>query len=275
MPKSNNSDIIKYLNKDKNSRLREAIFKYAFFHDIKLAAAQFQTNLKIYEPEVDNEGCDIIIEDTRDYSRKIQLKSIYNSKTTVWYIHKNILLPAFSHMSDFGLDTIFCPTYPGAVVLISAKEKTTDSANVLTSHMSVFPQNDYEYLYTDIYVIYLIYLDIIKSNSSAKANAERVISLIREQFYFDKIKVPKNLFIKINGTVSLIKILGFCGQYEFSHRSHKFIRNSVNPSNFFKTLENYNPYEVSEIELQKRIELLNDDKKLYKRLVLESLDQLT
>ncbi|MCU0422291.1 MAG: hypothetical protein MUC81_05715 [Bacteroidia bacterium] len=274
MPKSNNSNIIKFLNEGKNSMLRETIFKYAFYHDIKLAAAQFNSNLKIYEPEVDNEGCDIIIEDTRDFSRKIQLKSTYHSRTAVWHIHKNILCPAFNQSSDFGLDNIFCPTYPGAVVLIKAKEKTTDSANDFTSHKGFYPQNDYEYLYTDINVIYLIYLDIIKGNSSAKANAKRVISLIREPFYFDKIKVQKNLFITVNGTASLIKLLGFCGQVEFLNHTHKFIRNCVNPANFFKTLLDYNPYEVSEIELQNRNQLLNKDKELHKELVIKSLKQL-
>ncbi|TAF75597.1 MAG: hypothetical protein EAZ53_05715 [Bacteroidetes bacterium] len=275
MPKSNNSDIVKYLNKDKNSRLREAIFKYAFLHDIKLGAAQFQSNLKIYEPEVDNEGCDIIIEDSRDFIRKIQLKSIYNSKTSVWYIHKNILLPAFNQMSDFGLDTILCPTYPGAVVLIDAKEKTKITRDNESSHKSVFPQNDYNYLYTDINIIFLIYLGIIKGNSSSKRNAEKVISLIREQFYFDKIKVSKNLFIKVNGTASLIKLLGFCGQYDFLNHSNRFIRNNVNPSNFFKTLKDFNSYETSEIELKKRIELLENDKNIYKKLLINTIEQLT
>jgi hypothetical protein len=178
-------------------------------------------------------------------------------------------------MSDFGLDTVFCPTYLGAVVLINAKEKKTDSGNDFTSHSGDFPQNDYEYLYTDINIIFLIFLGVIKCNSSAKANAERVISLIREQFHFDKIEVTKNLFVKVNGSASIIKLLGFCGQYDFLNHSHKFIRNSVNPFNFYKTLAGFNPYEVSEIELQKRNELLNKDTELYKGLLKKSLEQLT
>ena len=273
MQRSNNSDIVKFLNKDKNSRLREAIFKYAFFHDIKLAAAQFQDDLKIYEPEVDNEGCDIIIEDTTDFSRKIQLKSIYYSKTSSWHIHKSILLPSFYQMNDFGIDTTLGPTYPGAVVLISAKEKQNESTNLLTSHESIFPQNDYEYLFTDINVIYLILFDVIKSNSSAKANAERVITLMRDQFHFDKIKLTKNLFIKVNGTASLIKLMGFCRQFNFLNYSHEFIRNTMNPSGFFKTLEGYNPYERSSSELQRINELLIKDKEVKKRLLLKCLEQ--
>jgi hypothetical protein len=256
-----NSEIVNFLNSARNSRLRETIFKYSLYHDLKLAASKFNENLKIYEPEVDNEGCDIIIEDGRDFSRKIQLKSIYHSKTRQWKIHKSILLPALSQMSDYGLDTIFCPTTPGGVILIDASEKLIEKKK--STHEGEFPQNNYSYLYTDINIIYLIYFGVISSNESSKVNAKNIILKIQDQFYYDKLTIPRNLFVEVKGSIGLIKLLGVCGNYDFINYSHKFIRNSMNRGAFFKTLNDYNVYETSLQELEKKNELLKKDTEVW------------
>lgn len=236
------SKIVKYLNSSKNSRIREAIFKYALVHDLKLAAAKHEVNLKIYEPEVDNEGADIIAEGVSDFSRKIQLKTIYHSSTPKWIIHKQLLLPSLNQAEDYGIQNTFGTQFPGAVILTDGKEPDSSAKH---SHVGDFPQNEYNYYYSDINIIYLKALGFFQRRNSGEVAAKRVMELMRDSSYFGKVDLPRSLFVKTKGPVALLALLGVAGNYDFVHFSHRFIQSQLNPKSFFISLPNYRPYECS------------------------------
>lgn len=225
-----------YLNSEENSRVREVIFKYSFVHDIKLSGCLFNEHLKIYEQEVDNEGCDIIIEDGKEFYRKIQLKSIYESTTNSWYIHKSMLRPAFSQMEDYGFDTIFCPLFPGGVVLIEAKTKNEKKDSLI-----------YDYYYSDINIITLISLGIIKRQKATQDLSNKILRSLRvNEKNIKDVKLRKSLFVKAQDSLALIKLMGLCGYHNWIDSCRHYIRNILHPSRFFITLPDYNPYETSE-----------------------------
>ena len=236
------SQIVKYLNRSKNSRIREAIFKYALVHDLKLAAAKHEVNLKIYEPEVDNEGADIIAEGVSDFSRKIQLKTLYHTKTRKWSIHKRMLLPTLNQLEDYGIENTFGPQFPGAVVLTDGKEPDSSSKH---SHLDDFPQNKYDYYYSDINIIYLKALGFFQRRNNGEVAAKGVLELMKNSSYFGKIDLPRSLFVKTKGPDALLALLGVAGNYDFVNFSHRFIRSQLNPKSFFISLPNYRPYECS------------------------------
>lgn len=236
------SQIVNYLNSPKNSRIREAIFKYALFHDLKLAAANHKVNLKIYEPEVDNEGADIIMEGVADFSRKIQLKTIYHSTTPHWSIHKRLLLPPLNQAEDYCIEDTFVNQFPGAVILTNGREPEPSSKH---NHAGDYPQNEYEYYYSDINIIYLKALGFFQRRNSGEVAAKGVFEQIRNSSYVGKIELPRSLFVKTKGPDGLLALLGVVGNYDFVNFSHRYIRANLNPKSFFISLPNYYPYEQS------------------------------
>jgi len=115
---------IQYLKAPANSLIREEILNYKLFFDLKITAAKYKNFLKIYKPEVDIEAADIIVEDTNDLTRKIQLKSRVKSTVKSWKIHKTIMLPGMYQSLDYGFDSTICPHFPGAFILIDVVENT-------------------------------------------------------------------------------------------------------------------------------------------------------
>lgn len=227
--------IIKYLNASGNSTTRELIFRYGFMFDLKLASANMNRSLKIYEQEVDNEGCDLIIEDGTDFSRKIQLKSTFHTRTNSWNIHKSILLPAFSQMEDYGFDTVLCPNFPGGVILIEGCLNEFKNCP--------FPVQ-LRYSYTDINILGLISLGAIKRNKNAELEARRVVGILKNQFGERTIKVKKSLFIQLKNAESLIKVMGFNQELDFVNNSRKLIQTNVAPGKFYRdTIRDYIPYQ--------------------------------
>ncbi|CAL1521558.1 hypothetical protein [Chitinophaga sp. MM2321] len=226
--------ITKFLNKGGNSTIREVTFRYGLMFDLKLASASMERHLKIYEQEVDNEGCDIIIEDQTGFSRKIQLKSIFHSKTRAWKVHKSILRPAFSQMEDYAFDTVICPNSPGGVILIEA------SLNDLPNESLPIKLN---YSYTDINIINLISLGVIQTGKSSALDAKEILHELKVPFGKNIIEIKKSLFLQLNGSLSLIKVMGFNQDLDFVYNSWKFIQTNLAPSQFYRTeIRDYSPY---------------------------------
>lgn len=237
----NRRDIKGFLNEGRNSKIRESIFKYRLCYDLKMAGAFYKCHLKVYEQEVDNEGCDIIMEDETDFSRKIQLKSTFETKTSEWKIHKSILKPAFSQMADYQFDSILCPTTPGGVILIDA---ILDSKSKIDKDLNSI---SFAYSYTDINIISLISLGIIDRKEKTKAYANSILNKLRILNGEKSVIIKRGLFIKVNSSSSLIDVLGFCGQSDFVFNANKYIRNQFNKAKFFRDeIPDYNAYETSE-----------------------------
>jgi hypothetical protein len=96
-----------FLRADKNSVTRARIYFHRLAFELQLAAGRtgpFGYALEVFEPEVDREGFDIVLNDG-DYERHIQIKTILKSSTTaVWKIRTRLLRPTVEIADIFNLE---------------------------------------------------------------------------------------------------------------------------------------------------------------------------
>lgn len=225
-----------FLLNSSNSHIREELLNLKLFYDLKLEALKVKRHLKIYKPEIDIEGYDIIIEDDTDLARKIQLKSRMSTKCS-WEIHRTLLLPAMHNAVDYGFIANHCPTNPGALILFDVLKSADLSKDEII------------YYYTDINIISLIalgYLDKTKYQENARK------TLIELKSNSKRVKISINLMVKLKNPKSIIKLCGFLNNYDFSNNTWQINQLINNPSGYFK---NYNPYiyddELKEFETKK------------------------
>lgn len=77
-----------FLSEPINSVTRERIFFNRLYYDLKLAAARRGYALTVFEPEVDRESYDIVLDDG-DVERRFQLKTrMADSKTKTWEVKR-------------------------------------------------------------------------------------------------------------------------------------------------------------------------------------------
>jgi hypothetical protein len=236
---------IKFLNKSSNSLIREELLNYKLFYDLKVAAAHEQQFLKIYRPEVDIQGCDIVIEDNLDLSRKIQLKSRVNSKVKKWEIHKSIMLPGMNQALDYGIPGIICPTTPGGFVLIDVSGDTENGKDKIDDNLK------FSYSYTDINIITLIAHGYYKRTTNSQKEALQILREIRE-LKTKKIVIKENLLVKLTSPISILKICGFLHFYDFAYNVLKLNQLIYNPSSYFS---NYDPYDINPKVKEKELAL--------------------
>lgn len=246
---------IDFLKKKSNSIIREEVLNCKLFYDLHEAASKRKNYLKIYKPQIDIEGFDIIVEDNNDFARKIQLKTRL-SNTNSWKIHRTLLLPGKYNSKDFGFDETLCPTNPGALILIDvSKTKGTDNIT---------------YYYTDINIISLIALGYINTNYKIQNRALKFIYDLKDLNH-KKISLPKSLTLKLKNADSIIILSGFFCDYDFVNSAWKL--NQIN-YRFGKFINNFKPYDISEeYLLENEIEKKNGIK-IHSRIVLDILENI-
>lgn len=238
--KDNLLSITEYLKSPQRSLVREELINYKFLTDLKIEAARRNCYFKIYKPEIDNEGCDFIIEDHTDFSRKIQIKTRVG-KTRSWVVHRSILLPGRLNQEDYRLDATICPTYPGAFILVDILEKEG--------------KLNFEYSYTDADILYLIAFGFIKKNQP-KAK-EKALNILRA-FYSHtdyKLCINEAVMIKVRKAESLVYFLAMFQEYDFSFNAHKAIQIRNNPKAYFRHNE-FNQ-EITEEEIRRKLITVN------------------
>lgn len=187
-----------YLHDSTNSLVREELFNLRLFYDLKKAATKRDYHLKIYTAEVDFEGYDIIIDDNQRIGR-FQIKSRFDAKTSVWNIHRGMLLPRLINAELMGFDNGLCPENDNGVILIDIKVNSKD-------------MDDYsiDYFYTDYYIIKSIATGLIPRKQQIRLNANKVIEqLILTKKLHSRIKISKSLFVKVKNASCLLAICGF------------------------------------------------------------------
>lgn len=237
-----------------NTQIREALLNLKLFYDLKLEALKVKRNLKIYKPEIDIDGYDIIIEDDTDLARKIQLKSRM-SKTYSWKIHRTLLLPSMHNAVDYGFIANHCPTNPGALILFDVLQSADLSKDEIT------------YYYTDINIISLISLGYLGKTK----DKEKALNTLNELKSTSKrINLSINLMVKLKNPQSIIKLCGFLNNYDFSNNTWQINQLINNPSRYFT---NYNPYiyddELKEFEIKK-----NNAIRGHYKIISEILNQI-
>lgn len=184
-----------FLNDSKNSLSRESTLRYRFCFDMKLAAAKRGYDLKVMYGDVDNEGADIVLDDG-DVLRRIQLKSIFDAKTSFWKIHTSLLRPEPAEFDD--LDFISeGPFGKGGAVVLQVLKETGGEIKV-------------SYEFSDVYLLKALDWNIVRRRPATQGQVvEAAIgSLQRAVRSNAKIKLSRSLFIKAKSADHLLGLLG-------------------------------------------------------------------
>lgn len=204
-----------YLDKSSNSTVREAIFNYRLFYDIKIAAAKNNNDVQIYLPEIDNKGYDIIIDDN-DTLKPFQIKTVnkVNSNKAWENIHKTLIRP-IGELS-FLLYGEFSPAttgIQGGFILINPilNKNKTDVQVVY-------------YYYTDIVLITCFSLGLIKKYKTSQTKAEIFLQELIKGKSHDKIEVPIHLMVKVEDANSLLALCELHSIKQSSYLSNYLIR---------------------------------------------------
>lgn len=187
-----------FLKNSINSLVREEIFNHRLFFDLKKAAATRHYHLKIFSAKVDFEGYDVVIDDNHKIGR-FQIKSRLDSKTSVWNIHKRMLLPRQRNAELMRFDNGLCPENDNGVILIDIKSVINELDDYLV-----------EYYYTDYYIIKSIATGLIHRNKRIVKNANEIIEqLALTKKGSSRINISKSLFVKAKNPSCLLAICGF------------------------------------------------------------------
>ena len=196
------SDLRSFLKEAANTTARESLIGSRISYDLKLMAALRGYDLRIYTPDVDRDGFDIILDD-KDRAVKIQLKTVLDDSTTpYWEIHKTMLRPSYEFCEALGFEC--------------SPEGTGIQGGIILVELSPgIDSLDVTYYYTDILVITALHLRIV--NKSPKIQEKTFRSFYRKIMSgtsHDKIDVRRSLFVKAKTPDHL---LGLMGLHSTSH----------------------------------------------------------
>jgi|JI10StandDraft_1071094.scaffolds.fasta_scaffold714173_1 hypothetical protein len=189
------SSISKYLKS--NSVAQEELLTLRLLYELKKAAAEREYHLKIFHPNIDFEGFDIIVDDNHLIG-KYQIKSKLDSTTKKWKIQRNMLFPTRKDAKHMQVgDGLMCSNFEKGVILIDAKESSKDFV--------------LEFYYTDYYIIRGISYGLIKKpdrvTKAAKGITQKLFGENRRPS--EKIFIGKHLFVKVKSAMCLLAICGF------------------------------------------------------------------
>lgn len=196
-----------------NMTTRERIFFSRLSFDLKIAASRAGYHLHVYEPDVDRDGFDIVLEDTNGGQIWVQTKAVLSSaKTRQWKTFAEFIRPPVEHMDKFGLDPMQCGR-GGGIILI---EIDTSSA-----------QGQVNYSYTDYRI--LVALEkryIVEEPVTAKLRrgkrprkvqdvAQDLIAALYTAEAKTPITLPRQVFLKVKEPDGLLALMGLQNTTDF------------------------------------------------------------
>lgn len=198
-----------------NSVTRERIFFNRLAFDLKIAAAQADYHLHLYEPDVDRDGFDIVVEDQDEGMGWFQLKAVLRSAaTSSWGTSVGFLRPPISIGEKLRFDPVECGR-GGGMILIEIDDTT--------------PNGDVVYSYTDYRVLTILaerYLvnDLAKSKAKGRGRrptprdvaAAAVIARIRSGARDDILHIPRKAFLELNRPDALLALMALRSSAEYA-----------------------------------------------------------
>ncbi|MCP4386038.1 MAG: hypothetical protein GY798_32310, partial [Hyphomicrobiales bacterium] len=190
-----------------NSVTRERLFFNRLYFDLKLAAARRGYALSLFEPDVDRDKFDIVLDDG-DNERRIQLKTLLvGASTSTWPTNKRFLRPDIFDGSRLGIVPADCGLGGGVIVI--EIEATDDSAPV-------------SYLYSDYFIACMLDMRMILESASAaqtnkkpgrppqtrKTYAKTLLTELESGGPTDAISLRRQLFVRGKSTDALLALIG-------------------------------------------------------------------
>lgn len=202
-----------YLKLDKNSVFKEKLVNYRFFYEVKLASARIQNDIRIYIPEIDKDGYDIVLDDG-DTIMPFQLKATNNSsKTSKWEVQKNLLRPNPLNCTLLGYEQ-------------SPEGDGTEGGFILVSiSVNTDTIQSFDYYYTDAYILKAFELGILRYNrNSYEKKIELLIGQLQKGNRREKVVLTKSNLVKVKSVdhlLALADIPSIChNQWQPSFRAY-------------------------------------------------------
>lgn len=206
------SKLSEFLRASDMSVPRERIFTCRLLSDLKLAAAVAGYHLQHYEPDVDRDGHDVMLEDD-DRITSQQLKVVYG-KTRTWEIRKRLIRPDARYGAPLGFQAL---TAPGGIV--SEEEGIQGGVILIQPVVSKTGALDgVVYRYTDLFVLLAIKFHLIQKNKPSQLAAERSLTELRNGLGRHKIKLNRSGFVEAKSAESLLALMGLNSRYSSSWR---------------------------------------------------------
>lgn len=193
-----------FFNNPVNSVTRERLFFHKLYFDIKLAAARANYPLSIFEPEVDRDKFDIVLDDG-DNERRIQLKSFTKSSgTSQWTTSKRFMRPDMVSGDKLNIAPMDCGL-GGGFILIEIDDSVDDAP--------------VSYLYTDRALISGLASGLLIDERPAPTGrgrrpeprrtlAETFLSGLAGGDAHDPIQLHKGLFVRLKSPDAVLSIAG-------------------------------------------------------------------
>lgn len=184
-----------FLGDPVNSTSRERLLAHRLIYELKLASARAGVDLRVYEPDVDRDGFDLVLE-SEDALRKVQTKVVQRDATTnSWCIHKGFLRPDPWFSEHHGLQ----PTIEGAGM----------NGAILVMDLA-YPDDELQvtYRYFDMLILTARELGLTPTGA---ANEKKILPFLGELSadpLRGRISVPSWMFVSVKDTDSLLGLLG-------------------------------------------------------------------
>lgn len=205
-PEDQARNLRKFFSAGPNTVTRERIFFSRLSFDLKIAAARADYHLNLYEPDVDRDGFDIVVEDQDDALGWFQLKAVLKTAgTAAWKTTVGFLRPGQFAGESFGFDPAEWGR-GGGVILIEIDDENA--------------AGDVVYSYTDFHVLAALaerYLIEQKTTAKSKGRpktaraiaAAQVIARLRNGARPDEIEIPRSVFLEVKNADALLGLMGF------------------------------------------------------------------
>lgn len=201
-----------FISKSLNQTTRERIFFNRLSFDLKIAAARVGYHMHLYEPDVDRDGFDIIVEDG-ETTRYLQLKAVLASADkNNWKINIDLFRPRPEVAACYGKAPVEGGR-GGGVILIEIDDEN-EEGNVT-------------YSYTDFDVIaaiaqgYLVEKSLRKAGNESRVpdymeTAARTQSLVWSGKRSESIELLRRQFIRMKDTDALLEVIGLRSRGHFN-----------------------------------------------------------
>lgn len=193
-----------------NSVTRERIFFNRLSFDLKIAAARAGYHLHLYEPDVDRDGFDIVMEDGDNGIGWFQMKAVLlSSATSTWETTIGFIRPPHTLGEAFRFAPAECGR-GGGVILIEIDDSTASGS--------------VKYYYTDFRILtalaerYLVETRTRRRGrprKGAQKVAETLVNAIRKGRLSDSLDIPRAAFLELKAADGLLALMGFRSSEDF------------------------------------------------------------
>ena len=189
---------------------RERIFFNRMSFDLKIASASPATTCTCYEPDVDRDGFDIVVEDQENGIGWFQIKAVLRSAATAkWTTTIGFMRPPHTLGEAFQFAPVECGR-GGGVILIEIDDTTANG--------------DVIYSYTDFRILTALaerYLGRIRikvpgrPRTAAQSAAKAVLKAIRAGKSSDSLEIPGAAFVELKAPDGLLALMALQNSEEF------------------------------------------------------------